>query len=523
MLFQFDRWVNKRVALASILVIHIALSLICAHFRSLNLDEKTYFEYTVRCLKGHPERVRILDDSKTILVFPALIPRMISQIFHPGLTKNDGGIADILHGRYTILVYSVLLLLFLWLSLKKLDLPYAMLVFPLAAINPMIVNYATFINSDMAVGLFTLLLFYYGWQFFSTKKTRYLVYLSIVCGLGFVCKFSFIPVLMAFFIGGVFLFFTSFRSRSSLLFGIRSLAVVFVISVLVINLCYPTDKRFVSLRNMELKSEKFKALSQSFVGAFPLPVPQNMVQAADQLSYHSQPNLPIGDITFEGRVWLLGGLHTTPLWFYYWVLLGIKTPIFLLLLMIIGAAAAIFSYRKYPFIFLATVVALFYCAYSGYINFFQIGDRHLLAIYPLLFVVAGFAMYKLSEWLSIRQVVAFYCMGFIWLLISEGYYFPHFMPYTNEFITDKKTAHWTANVGVTDYCQSVDFAEDFIKNNPGYKKPFGDTSHNGKYAICVFRLFYDAYFGKDPKSLELWNRRPTRIERFVVLIFDEDK
>jgi len=272
---------------------------------------------------------------------------------------------------------------------------------------------------------------------------------------------------------------------------------------------------------MQLKSEKFTSLSHSFLGSIPVPVPQNMVQAADLLSYHAQPNLPIADLTFDGRIWLLGGMHNTPLWYYYWVVLGVKTPVFLLLLMATGIVAAILSYRKYPFIFLAAFVAIFYCTYSGCFNFFQIGDRHLLAIYPLLFLVAGFAIYKLSRWLSTRVITAFYSVGCLWLLISSAYYFPHSMPYTNEFITDKKTAHWTANMGVIDYCQSADYAEDFIKNNPGYKRPFGDTSHTGKYAVCVYQLFLDAQFSKDPKSLELWNRRPTRTERFVVLIFEE--
>jgi len=104
--------------------------------------------------------------------------------------------------------------------------------------------------------------------------------------------------------------------------------------------------------------------------------------------------------------------------------------------------------------------------------------------------------------------------------LSVLYFFPHEMAYSNEFIPDKKIVHWYVNEGVIDYGQLLDFEEDFRAKHPEYKKPIHDSTPNAKYAVSSGALIYFAYRDKDPVAIKLLKRKPDRVERFVLLIFE---
>jgi hypothetical protein len=519
-LASFDSWLRKPMALGILLGLYVIISFVCVQYRSYVDDEADYYYYAVRCLQGHPERVKKLDDSKTVLMLPALVPRVALQIFNPQLKRSDNGRSDIINGRYTIVVYALLMMVFLWLFLKKVTPEYGMLLIPLAVIDPLLTTYSTVLTSDMAVAACTMAFFYYAFQFYTYKRTRDLLLMSIAIGLGIVGKFSFAPVLMGFGIGFILMFYRKLNNKKDLLFLLKSGLISLVVVLLVVNITYPTDRRFFLLKNESFQSERFNSLSKGFTGSIPVPIPANMVHAADMLSYHAQSNLPDKDLTYLGATWLLHSFREPPLWYYYWFLLLVKTPVFLLILFIIGAGFIFVNARKNKFIFLATFVALFYCLYGGLFNKFQIGVRHLLTIYPLFFIVGGLALSVIAGQFSKKYFQTIYCCGCLWILASVLYFFPHFMAYTNEFIPDKKLAHWYVSQCVIDYGQVTEYAEAFRSKNPQYKDPVSDTLHHEKFAVCSGALLFSAYHDKNPNAIKLLKRKPDRIERFVLLIFE---
>ncbi|MBV4359892.1 ArnT family glycosyltransferase [Pinibacter aurantiacus] len=519
-LASFDNWLRKPSALCILLGAYIILSFVCLQYRSTHSDENDYYSYTLRCLRGKPERISAFDDSKTMLLIPAVLPRVVAQVLNPQLKRTDGGHSDILNGRYAMIIFAIAMLVFLWLFLKKTNLNYSMLVFPLAIIDPFFLTYSTVLTSDMAVGMCTIAFLYFAFQFYTSRKFHHLLLMSVAIGLGIVGKFSFAPILMGFGIGTIILFYRKLNGKANLLFLLKSAVISALVILFVINIAYPTDRRFIALKNESFQSERFNSMSKSFLGSIPVPLPINMIHAADMLSYHGQLDIPESDETFIGATWLFRSFHQPPVWYYYWLLLLIITPIFLLMLFSIGTLNVLARAQKNKFVFLATIVALLYCLYGGLFNRFQIGARHLLSMYPLLFITSGYALHVMGNYFSRKNFQIVCGLGGLWMIASVLYFFPHEMAYTNEFITDKRTAHWYVNEGVIDYGQLLEYEQDFRKNNPQYKNPLHDTTKNGKYAISSGALLYFAYRYKDPKSQELLRRKPDRVERFVLLIFE---
>ena len=520
-----DRWLKKPIALLILVSIHIILSIINTQYKDANGDEHGHLSYAARCVRGNAERISKWDDSKTSVMAVALIPRIFSQLMNPGLKKTDGGKSDIMNGRYVVLICSIVLLIYLWLLLKKLNLPYSMLVFPFAVIDPLWLTYATLVISDLLVGLFSTALLYHVWEYYNHRKKKDLALASLVAGLGIVCKFSFIPILLGLGLAIFILFIKQIRKGENIFLLLKMSVIATFLTFLTINCCYPFDQRFTSLKDNSNKGECFKSLSNKWIGSLPLPVPQNMIQAADLLNFHSQADISENDRTFSGGTYLFNAFHKDegPIWYYYWILLAVKTPLFLLTLFLTGIASIFFSIQQHKLAFLASFTFIFYFFYGGLFNPFQIGARHILAVYPLLFITAGYAIYRLSQWLPPALFSISMVTGSAWMLFSIGYYFPHLLPYTNELISEKRIAHWYIDEGAIDYGQSEEFAENFLKNNPEYRYPHGDAKQKGKFAITMGSLFTAAWVRNDPKAMELWKKKPDEIKRFVLLIYNEDK
>src|SRR5438309_3189294 len=119
---SFDVRSDRRSGLVCLILIALIgiylINGICyLNAQSITSDEAPYFNYAVRYLKGHPDRINAsTDDSKMPVIVLNVIPRAARQIFRPGLKKADWGYGDILGGRYVTLLFSVLaiLLVFQW-------------------------------------------------------------------------------------------------------------------------------------------------------------------------------------------------------------------------------------------------------------------------------------------------------------------------------------------------------------------------------------------------------------------------
>jgi hypothetical protein len=139
----------------------------------------------------------------------------------------------------------------------------------------------------------------------------------------------------------------------------------------------------------------------------------------------------------EGHVsFLLGEVRKTGWWYFYLVALAAKTTLPLLGLGLAGFAfltARAVRERTWqyaaPAAFFAVILA-FCCIYSR----INIGVRHVLVLYPLLAVAAGYALIRLWEFRA-RLVGRTIVIALVaWQIATLGRSWPDYLPYFNELV-----------------------------------------------------------------------------------------
>ncbi len=133
----------------------------------------------------------------------------------------------------------------------------------------------------------------------------------------------------------------------------------------------------------------------------------------------------------------LGGSFVTCDWKYFPALLLIKTPVLSLLLMVAGIFTWPFLKKSKLQTALVFLPPLAFLAAACFMNHIHIGLRHVLPIYPFLYLIAGAVMPVVSGCRS-AQIRIF----FLWVLFIVGGFtvfrhirqVPYYLSYFNEFI-----------------------------------------------------------------------------------------
>ena len=139
---------DKKLFLAGLLM-YFLLLLVYFSWQSLGCDERGYMEYVIRWAKGYPDRIHILDDSKTPMVFPALWSFLLKP-FMPALQENYGA-GFVLWGRAGMFVYPAFMafILFVWLYRLMGSLRWFW-VWAFCLLDPLVIGHSLFVGSDMA-------------------------------------------------------------------------------------------------------------------------------------------------------------------------------------------------------------------------------------------------------------------------------------------------------------------------------------------------------------------------------------
>jgi hypothetical protein len=205
------------------------------------------------------------------------------------------------------------------------------------------------------------------------------------------------------------------RAGQGLLIGLGAL--------FVLNLGFGFEGSGKSLRELSPQSERLQALAGlPLVGRLPLPLPAPYVEGLDLVAV---------DMARERWSYCLGKYSGTGFPYYYLVAFGGKVPpaFFGLLLLALGLtlagqlrAPAAEAALALPVVFFSVYLSLFFQ--------FQIGLRHLLPIFPFLYVSVA----RLARWRPARRPL----VAVIWLLLagfgwSSLWIYPHYLAYFNRF------------------------------------------------------------------------------------------
>jgi hypothetical protein len=146
----------------------------------------------------------------------------------------------------------------------------------------------------------------------------------------------------------------------------------------------------------------------------------------------------------EGRATYLWGRHSTTGWWYYFpVLFFLKTPVPVLA----GLAAISLGIlkKKWRFPWFLTWPPLIYFA-AACASSVQIGHRHILPVYPFLYVLLGFLVQRLWEQRSGR---ALSLAAAVWVAAGTLRAGPFFLSYFQEFTGGARRAYvWVADSNI---------------------------------------------------------------------------
>lgn len=151
----------------------------------------------------------------------------------------------------------------------------------------------------------------------------------------------------------------------------------------------------------------------------------------------------IGEVEYHNarghESWLLGEYRTDGWWYFFPVVIAVKTPIAFLLLCSIGffrlARQSVAKIRWQEWVPGAcAAMILLVCM----LNKIDLGVRHILPIYPLLAMVAGLGLARLVEAGRTRKTAA--ACGVVlalWLVVSSVWSHPDYLAYFNESVGRK--------------------------------------------------------------------------------------
>jgi hypothetical protein len=144
----------------------------------------------------------------------------------------------------------------------------------------------------------------------------------------------------------------------------------------------------------------------------------------------------IGEVEYHStrghESWLLGEYRTNGWWYFFPVVLAVKTPIPFLLLCVIGffwlARQSAGRIRWQEWVPGACAAAILLVCMPSSID---LGVRHILAVYPLLSMVAGLGLARLWQLRDARATAAALGLA-LWLVVSSLWAHPDYLAYFNE-------------------------------------------------------------------------------------------
>jgi len=110
------------------------------------------------------------------------------------------------------------------------------------------------------------------------------------------------------------------------------------------------------------------------------------------------------------------------------------------------------------------VAAAILLAWLSFFSRAQIGIRHILPFFAIDVIIAGAAFVGLNSMSRLRK--AFLCLLVLWLGVSVASYYPHMIPYMNEWVFNRKLAYKILADSNLDWGQNRRLVRNFLKKNP---------------------------------------------------------
>lgn len=313
--------------------------------------------------------------------------------------------------RLSNILISLLLGIFVYLYSRKLNGVFAGLIsLSCFVFSPSFLGHSPLVTLDVPVTCFYFISVYFLMNYFDTKKNKFLLLTGIFLGLSLISKYSalilipivYILLLLAVFRGGIYSKLKINRYKLFLALPLFILVVAYkwsfriiIPAFLIYMLSYAFYKKKFFKDRLQFAG---KALLVILILAFLLVI----LDYTDfkWFLFHSPTKAYFkGFAYFRGHAegghhaYLLGQYSEKGWWYYFPVAMALKTPIATVFLIILGFIGL---YRRNEnnwqklFLLIPFLVYLFIACFINKVN---IGIRHILPVYPFLYVVAGYSIH----------------------------------------------------------------------------------------------------------------------------------
>ncbi len=446
------------------------LNVLSIRGKSWTYDEPVHLRYGLQVLDLDSNR--FIDGTMPISALNAA-PAKLAPLFSHGALRSPLASRD--WGRKVTMLFSLLVgcVVFTW-ARQLYGNAAGLLTLALYTFSPNIIAHSRLVATDVyAMGMITLSLYCF-WRFLKFGGLKNAMLSAVVLGLAQLAKYVAVflyPMLIVvavvrYWPGLAGLLHDRDFSRLRRRFG-RAVAVALLfaaVSILVVNAGFLFNRPFTPLSDYEFKSEGFKTM-QASLGALtrlPVPLPYPFLEGLDRGRLREETGRGYGNMYLLGETRALGGFKG-----YYLFAFLFKVPIAVQILIAIAVIRYVMKRKKYRFyedeaFLLCPVIIL-----TIYFNLFfklQIGIRHYLVVFPLLHIFCGSLM---KDWQGLGLGMKGLVFGLlVYLVASVLSYFPHYIPYFNEIVWDRKQAYKFLADSNIDWGQGADYLTSYLAEHP---------------------------------------------------------
>ena len=432
-------------------------------------DEKYHLAYGMNVLRGDPVRHNFRFDSKMPVSALNALPLLVTGVHY----EKDLPVVEKAAQRVTI-VFGVLLgiLIFVW-SRGLYGPAGGLLSLSLFAFSPDFIAHSQLVTTDVYAALFMTAALWSFWHFLKSPDYSRAALCGLLIGVAQIaknnCVYLYPILILILFLKGLLWLIarpagTRLRPGRSRLFRAAGMCAVFLlINLLLINAGFLFHGFGSSLGTYHFKSEVFLQMQSRlhFMSSLPLPLPEPFLSGLDWVMFNERTG-----VSFKSS-YLLGELRQgAGFWNYYFVAFLYKVPLATQALLL---AALIVHFLKRKQLDIAScdsillLPAVFFFVYLSFFYRAQIGIRHLIIIFPLLYIFCGSLF---SAGISGRWKLPAVCLLLVFQVWSVVSYYPHYLSYFNELLPDKSRAFEILADSNLDWHQNRRFLKAFLRHNP---------------------------------------------------------
>ncbi|MBF0511016.1 MAG: glycosyltransferase family 39 protein [Candidatus Omnitrophica bacterium] len=475
------------------------------------IDEPVHFAYGVKVLQGLPIRASARENST-----------MPVSALNSLLVQNTSSSTYLEPARYATVFFLCLLalLVFCW-GCELYGVAGGLFSLFLFCLDPNLIAHGHLVTTDIYAAFGVTASLYSFWRFLKYGGISRAFLSAVIVGASQLMKYTSLWIYVLLLMMIIIRFWTwapkDFRAKINFRSFLKYFILFAVVSLFIINAGFCFNRPFVPLKDYQFQSHSFQSLQKiQGINSVPLPLPYPFIQGLDLCEYVNQSGDQFGNIYLRGRLHgpgLKKGFKS-----YYLMAMLYKVPLATLFLLMIALVVYFFHRRYYHFrrneavLLLPPLLFLIYCSF--FINA-NVGIRHILLIFPLLYVFCGSLMVTWRQYSPFLKTGFLALMGYLFLSVLS--YFPHFISYFNELVPDRKMSYKVLVDSNLDWGGKEWYLTQYIQAHPeSILRPEGPRS--GRIIVDVNNLV-GVY---DPEKYR-WLRdhfKPVDQIAYAYLVFD---